>query len=73
MARILVQTNDRRTVLDEGDVQIADINDQESAAGLLDRLEHAIEDAERRRRRRSRPVRHLAAIVPVSDYRDVSA
>ena len=73
MARILVQTNDRRTVLDERNVQIADINDQTSASGLLDRLEHAIADAERRRGRRSPPVRHVAAIVPVSDYRDVCA
>jgi len=73
MARILVQTNDSRTVLEERNVQLADINDGESAAGLLDRLERAIQDAERRLDRRSPRVRHLAAIVPVSDYRDVGA
>ncbi len=73
MARILVQTNDRRTVLDQRNVRIADIDDEESAVALLDRLADAIQLAEARLGARRRTVRHLAAIVPASDYRDVSA
>lgn len=68
MARILVQTDDRRTILDEHDVQVADINDELVASRLLDRLERAIAVAERRR-----PTRRIAAIVPASDYREVGA
>lgn len=71
MARILVQTNDYRTVLDESDVQLADINDEQVAGGLLDRVGRAVHDAECGRARPRRPVRRLAAIVPVSDYRVV--
>ncbi|HMD51809.1 MAG TPA: hypothetical protein VKG62_03780 [Solirubrobacteraceae bacterium] len=71
MARILVQTNDHRTVLDERDVQLTDINDAASCVGLLDRLEQAIRDSEQRPGRASHPVRHLAAIVPTRDYREV--
>jgi ArsR family metal-binding transcriptional regulator len=71
MARILVQTDDRRTVLDAGDVNLADINDRESASSLLDRLERAIQTAERRPGAARAGVRRVASIVPVSDYRDV--
>ncbi len=71
MARILVQTNDYRTVLDEADVELADITRPDADHGLLARLEHAVRDAETRRRRPRTGVRHLASIVPVSDYRDV--
>jgi hypothetical protein len=70
MARILVHTNDRRTVLEEGNVQLQDINDQRTAVGLLDRLERAVHDADRRRVRPDRRVRRLAAILPACDYRD---
>ena len=71
MARILVQTNDHLTVLDEADVELADMTRPDADRGLLARLEHAVRDAERRRRRPRAGVRHLASIVPVSDYRDV--
>ncbi len=71
MARIVVQTDDRRTVLDEGDVQVADISDEDSSRPLLHRLEQALRDAESRRFSRTRRVRRLVAIVPTS-YRDVN-
>jgi len=50
MARILVQTNDYRTVLDERYIKLADINE---CLGLLDRLEQAVKEAERPPTRRS--------------------
>jgi hypothetical protein len=73
MARILVQTNDRRTVLDEAEVQLADVNDQDQAADLLDRLGRAIVQAERVPRSPGPRGRRPRALVPVSDYRDVGA
>jgi hypothetical protein len=48
MARIVVETDDERLVLDERDIELADIRG-ESAIQLLDRLECAIRDAERMR------------------------
>jgi hypothetical protein len=72
MARILVQTNDSRTVLDERDVHRGDIVGQRSAQTLLDRLERAVEDADLERPQAS-PVRHLATILPAKDYRAVGA
>jgi hypothetical protein len=48
MARIVVETDDGRAVLDERGVGLTDIRG-ESAIQLLDRLESAIEDAERPR------------------------
>jgi len=72
MARILIQTDDYRTVLDERDVQLADINDKHSAGNLLGRLEQAVRDTELRLVRRRRPLRRVAVIVPASDYRTVS-
>ncbi|HYM54191.1 MAG TPA: hypothetical protein VES97_02430 [Solirubrobacteraceae bacterium] len=72
MAHILVQTNGRRTVLDEHDVELVDVDDEKSAADLLERLRRAVRDAEPRPGRRSRPVvRRLASIVPATYYRDV--
>jgi hypothetical protein len=68
MARILVQTNDYCTVLDERDVRLADIDGENAAGELLDRLERAIRDAESRRVRQSRPIRRRAAIVPARGY-----
>jgi hypothetical protein len=73
MARILVQTNDRQTVLDEGDVQLPDIRHEKSATALLDRLQHAVRAADARIAERRRPARRLAAIVPATDYREVGA
>jgi hypothetical protein len=70
MARILVQTNDRRTVLDEGDVRPADISGRAAAARLLGRLERAVEDAERERTQIQRTP--VGAIAAASDYREVS-
>jgi hypothetical protein len=73
MARILVQTDDRQTVLDECNVQLPDIDDERSAAVLFNRLQRAVRAADRRRAKRSRPARLVAAIVPATDYRDVGA
>ena len=45
MARILVQADDEQTVLlDERDVRPAHVNDEHSAAQLLQRLEWAVTD-----------------------------
>ena len=60
MARIVVQADDERTVLlDEKDVRPTLLYDEHSVAQLLERLERAIRDAERRRvgasRRRKKP------------------
>ena len=72
MARIQVQTDDCRTVLDELNVQLANINNEAAwCVELLDRLERAIQDSERRRGGSRRRVRHPAAIVPATDYRSV--
>ena len=85
MARILVQTNDRRTILDEADVHPSSIRDEHVAGDLLGRLERAVTRAERASRTRrgdlnrrpgrslagERPVRRLLAIMPARDYREV--
>jgi len=68
MARILVQTNDYRTVLDERNVQLADINDKTPNADLLERLGQAIQDSERRPSRRTPSVRRPVAIAPATGY-----
>jgi hypothetical protein len=70
MARITVQTDDRRTVLEEADVQVDQIRDDVSASHLLDRLRRAVQDAERPAPRK-RSARRLASIVPARDYRVV--
>ena len=57
MARIIVQADDRRTVLlDERDVKPEHINDEHAAVQLIERLEWAVKDEFRRtkiRRRRT--------------------
>jgi len=57
MARIIVQADDRRTVLlDERDVMPEHVNDEHAAAQLIERLEWAVKDEFRRtkvRRRRT--------------------
>jgi hypothetical protein len=68
MARILVQTDDRRTVLDEEGVNPADV-ESEAAQRLLGRIERAVEDADRRRP--DRGFRRLGVIAPASDYRQI--
>jgi hypothetical protein len=72
MARILVQTNDYRTVLDERNVQLADINDETSNADLLERLRQAIRDSARRRRPRSPSARHQVAVLPAKGYLELN-
>lgn len=69
MARILVQTDNRRTVLDEPAFDPREI-EGEQAERLVGRLKRAVAEAEERRPRRRR-VRRLATIVPASHYRDV--
>ncbi len=71
MARILVQTDDRRTVLEAANVELADINEEHLASDLLERLERAITLADRSAGCSARPLRRLASIVPLSDYRDL--
>jgi hypothetical protein len=70
MARILVQTNDYRTVLDERNVQLADINDEASNADLLERLRQAIRDSARRPRDPS--ARHQVAILQTKGYLELN-
>lgn len=70
MARIVVQTDDRRTVLEEPDVQVADISDARTRLQLMGRLQAAVGDAERSRPRRQ--VKRLLTILPAADYREVS-
>jgi hypothetical protein len=68
MARITVQTDDRRTVLEERDVKLDHIRDEACASDLVDRLRRAVQDTERPSAPR-RPARRLASIVPARDYR----
>jgi len=70
MARIVVQTDDRRTVLEEPDVQVADVSDARTRLQLMGRLQAAVGDAERSRPRRH--VKRLLTILPAADYREVS-
>jgi hypothetical protein len=62
MARIIVQADDRRTVLlDEQDVKPEHLSDKHSAAQIIERLEWAVRDERqniraRRRRKASPPV-----------------
>jgi len=72
MARILVQTNDYMTVLDEHHVRLADLEDDRSAGSLLTRLGRAVRDADEDPPRRKRMPRRLAVIAATSDYLDVS-
>ncbi len=71
MARIVVQTDDRRTVLEEPDVQLSDVSDARTRLQLMGRLQAAVTDAERSRRPR-RQVKRLLTILPATDYREVS-
>jgi hypothetical protein len=55
VARIVIETDDELVLLDERDVHLADLRG-EPAIRLLDRLEGAIEDAERQRYGARRPL-----------------
>lgn len=70
MARILVQTEDRRMVLYERNVQLADVNDESSSVQLLDELERALRRADRGAVK-SASRRHSVAVVPIRGYREV--
>ena len=72
MARITVQTDDRRTVLEERDVHLDQIRDGRAASHLLSRLRHAVQDAERPPVLKRR-ARRLVSIVPARDYKLVGA
>lgn len=72
MAHLLLQTNDHRTILDECDVELADIDDERLRADLLARLGRGIRDSERGRRRAQRRAGRIAAIRAVTDYRELS-
>ena len=57
MARIVVQADDARTVLlDERSIKPAHISDRHAAGQLLERLEWAVRDEGRRRKRRQRRI-----------------
>ncbi len=71
MARIVVQTDDRQTVLEEPDVQVSDVSNARTRLQLMGRLQTAVGDAERSRPRR-RQVKRLLTILPAADYREVS-
>lgn len=70
MARIVVQTDDHQTVLEEPDVQLSDVSDARRRLQLMGRLQTAVGTAERTRTRR--PVKRLLTILPAVDYREVS-
>ena len=70
MARIVVQTDDRQTVLEEPDVQVSDVSDARTRLQLMGRLQAAVGTAERTRPRRQ--VKRLLTILPAADYREVS-
>jgi predicted short-subunit dehydrogenase-like oxidoreductase (DUF2520 family) len=70
MARIVVQTDDHRTVLEERHVQLADVDDGQASVDLMARLRKAVKAAERTQPKR--PVRRLLTILPAADYREVS-
>jgi hypothetical protein len=70
MARIVVQTDDHQTVLEEPDVQLSDVSDARRRLQLMGRLQAAVGTAERTRPRR--PVKRLLTILPAVDYREVS-
>ncbi len=52
MARIIVKTNDGRHTLMDESVRLRQFDNQESAVDVLDRLTVAIQDADRRLKRR---------------------
>jgi hypothetical protein len=69
MARIVVQTDDHRTVLEERGVQLADVNDGPESVDLMTRLRTAVGTAERTPAKPA--VRRLLTILPAADYREV--
>jgi len=70
MARIVVQTDDHRTVLDERHVQLEDVSDGKASTDLMARLRKAVGKAESTTPKR--PVKRLLTILPAADYREVS-
>ena len=69
MARILVQTDDCRTILEERDVRAVDLDDEVASVPLLGRIERALHEAHDTGARKR--VRRLLSIVPAQDYREV--
>ena len=80
MARIVVETSDRQTLLEEGDVGLADFRDRTSPNSLTGRVEAAPRGDDRRPRISNRnrnegfvappQARRLVALVPTS-YLDI--
>ena len=70
MARIVVQTDDHRTILEERGVKLADVSNERASGEVMARLRRAVGTAERGRP--DRPVKRLLAILPAVDYREVS-
>ena len=68
MARILIQTNDCRTVFDERDVSLTEINGERSRNGLVERIGHAIREAEKGRYAGPPSVGGVLAVSPVRGY-----
>ena len=70
MARIVVQSDDQRTVLlDEKQVRPEHLNNRHSAAQLLERLQWAIRDAEGRNVGTLRPRTKPAPSAPIVSRR----
>ncbi len=66
MARIVVQSDDQRTVLlDEKQVRPEHLNNRHSAAQLLERLQWAIRDAEGRKVGALRPRTESTRTAPI--------
>ncbi len=71
MVHLLLQSNDHRTVLDECDLDLADIDDVEVRAALLARLGRVIRESEVRHRAADSMSR-IGVIAPATDYRELS-
>jgi hypothetical protein len=67
MARLLLQTDDARTLLEERDIGLADLDDEAAGRRLLGRLGRAIESSPQRPSRK--PIRHVLAFVPAGEHR----
>jgi len=73
VARILIQTDDRRTLLDEGDIEVADLHDAPLRSALFERIGRALQDAGGPPASRRPAARRVAVILPAVDYREVGA
>jgi len=71
MVHLLLQSNDHRTVLDECDLDLADIDDDEVRHALLARLGRVIRESELRHHPAGSMSR-IGVIASATDYRELS-